>query len=52
MKSKIFSLLYGPYLLINNLQNVILQQLGFEMTFEIKPIEKYLIFNMNLMLLH
>lgn len=31
----------GVNLLINNLQNVILQQLGFEMTFEIKPIEKY-----------
>lgn len=31
----------GVDLLINNLQNVILNQLGFDMTFEVKPIEKY-----------
>jgi hypothetical protein len=31
----------GVELLINNLQKVILNQLGFDMTFEVKPIEKY-----------
>lgn len=31
----------GVELLINNLQNVIYNNTGFEMTFEVKPIEKY-----------